>query len=83
MFKSIQKDSKSIKTDRILIRVFFSTYKTLFGSVGTFWNYASKYVDGSGIRVGKIGYFAHFFVDKVRVDMMCDNSMDFQNGFVR
>ena len=42
VFKSIQKDSKSIKTDRILIRVIFSTYKTLFGSVGIFWNYANK-----------------------------------------
>ena len=41
VFKSIQKDSKSIKTDRILIRVFFSTYKTLFVSVGIFWNYAN------------------------------------------
>ena len=42
LFKSIQKDSKSIKTDRILIRVLFSTYKTLFGSIGIFWNYANS-----------------------------------------
>ena len=39
--------------------------------------------DLSGIRVGKIDYFAHFFVDNVRVDIMCDNAMDFRNGFVR
>jgi hypothetical protein len=40
VFKSIQRDSKSIKTDKILIRVLFSTYKTLFDSIGIVCNYA-------------------------------------------
>ena len=41
VFKSIQRDSKPIKTDILLIRVLFSTYKTLFDSIGIFCNYAN------------------------------------------
>ena len=41
-FKAIQSATNSIKTDRILIRVLFSTYKTLFGLIWIFCNYAIR-----------------------------------------
>ena len=41
-FKSTQNATDLIKIDRILIRVFFSTYKTLFGSIRIFCNYATS-----------------------------------------